>query len=788
MPGIWNINNGYNTINKKVSSKLTFETGQKFSGRISSKGASGEVTIKLSDGWQFTAKIEGDYDKGEGISQFQVTGFEDGNLQLKIIKGNIEGEVSFDDSLDDIIKKEGLSKEDSSLLKSMVKHNIPLTRENIVFIKGILQFNDNIKNNTAEVGKFIDSFIQGKGIEVNSEEGQNIKNTLMSFFDKYNTMSKEDILLFLENNIDINGENIDSYNKLFKSNNSLNLSIKDIADKLSTINIKKEEVLEESFKDIQDLTNKDIEDKLINNKNNISNGSIASKLYLSNDTAKGKVSMLSVLKSMTGTEESLAKTYLKEILSNHSNEFTTSQYRNINNEIESLSQEKLVSLIGKTMDGPNVQENLAQKVITNIFNKELNINEEESLKLNEYIKFITSENKEDSIVTINHGQKNINIDCQKIKDELNSILQNRRRELSQLEFATSKVNIKGLTNEEIKETIGQNLTRFGNVSKEGFSNIVSKLFGKDINIIDDEFRQLKNIYTITNIKEISEPKASSKDVLLQILNSQGNEFTKSEMEQAVKVINELPEEKISTLIKENLDNLGNKDEFKKIIADLSKGSPEVNKSVSPEVNKSVSPEVNKSLNEVKEQLIDLNRKNSILNQVKGSIDELKEAIKEIIPKTDIKGAMLERVSEYIKANINDFKLFNSISNEYYYLALPIKQNNKEYPCKLIIKDNRKDGKKIDKTNVKMVVSVKTVNIGDIDSYISVRNNNLDIKIKCDKKYVKLINSSKDKLKDQLDEIGFISYVKVDQREEEVNLVNCREFFNDKNSRKIDRKV
>ena len=40
----------------------------------------------------------------------------------------------------------------------------------------------------------------------------------MNFFNKYNTMSKEDILLFLENDIDINGENIDSYNKLFKSN------------------------------------------------------------------------------------------------------------------------------------------------------------------------------------------------------------------------------------------------------------------------------------------------------------------------------------------------------------------------------------------------------------------------------------------------------------------------------------------------------------------------------------------------------------------------------------------
>lgn len=772
MPGIWNINNGYNPVNKKISSKLTFETGQKFSGRISSKNANGEATIKLSDGWQFTANIEGDIDKGqsEGILQFQVTGFEDGQLKLKVIKGNVEGNIDFNDSLDDIIKKEGLSREDSPLLRSMVKHNIPLTRENIVFIKGILQFNDNIKNDPDEVGKFIDSFIQGKGIEVNSEEGQKIKNTLMNFFNKYNTMSKEDILLFLENDIDINGENIDSYNKLFKSNNSLSLSIKDIADKLSTINIKKEETSDNNFKDIENSIKKD---SPISSKNNLSNENIASKLYLSNDTAKGKVSMLSVFKSMAGADESMVKTYLKEILNNYSNEFTTSQYKNINNKIENLSQEKLMTLMGKAIDGASTEEDLAQNVITSVFNKELKIKGDEYSKLNEYIKFIISENEEENNINITHGQKNINVNSQKIKDELNSILQNRRSELSQLEFDTSKEKIKNLTNEEIKEAISENLNKFGTVPKEGFSNIVSKVFGKSINIINDEFSQLKKAYTVANIKEVSEPKISSKDVLLQILNNEGNEFTKSEMDKAIEVINELPEEKVSNLIKENLNNLSNKDEFKKIIADLIKGTPEA---------------ATKSVNEVKEQFIDLNRKDSILNQVKGSIDELKEAIKEIIPKTDIKGAMFEKVSEYIKANINDFKLFNSISNEYYYLDLPIKQHSKEYPCKLIIKDNRKDGKKIDKTNVKMVVSVKTVNIGDIDSYISVRDNNLDIKMKCDGKYVKLINSAKDSLKIQLNEIGFISDVKVSQRKEEVNLVNCREFFNNETSRKIDRKV
>ena len=38
MPAIWNVNKGYEVNNKKVSSKLTFEVGEKFNGRIVDKG------------------------------------------------------------------------------------------------------------------------------------------------------------------------------------------------------------------------------------------------------------------------------------------------------------------------------------------------------------------------------------------------------------------------------------------------------------------------------------------------------------------------------------------------------------------------------------------------------------------------------------------------------------------------------------------------------------------------------------------------------------------------------
>ena len=60
MPAIFNIGNINQVNDKKVSSKLTFEAGESFKGRIISKGEGNEVVVKLTDGWQFTAEVEGD--------------------------------------------------------------------------------------------------------------------------------------------------------------------------------------------------------------------------------------------------------------------------------------------------------------------------------------------------------------------------------------------------------------------------------------------------------------------------------------------------------------------------------------------------------------------------------------------------------------------------------------------------------------------------------------------------------------------------------------------------------
>ncbi|MBS5987602.1 hypothetical protein [Clostridium sp.] len=118
MPAIWNVNSSYNVNNKKYSSKLTFEVGEKFSGRIISKGEGNEVTVKLADGWQFSATIDGNIESEENIPlQLQVEGYEEGKLKLKIIKKEVGTNNSSNDSFSEVIDKEGLGKVDVDILK-----------------------------------------------------------------------------------------------------------------------------------------------------------------------------------------------------------------------------------------------------------------------------------------------------------------------------------------------------------------------------------------------------------------------------------------------------------------------------------------------------------------------------------------------------------------------------------------------------------------------------------------------------------------------------------------------
>ena len=622
MPAIWNVNNSYNVNNKKYSSKLTFEVGEKFSGKIISKGEGNEATVKLADGWQFSATIDGNIESEENVpSQLQVEGYEDGKLKLKIVKKEVESNNLANDSLSEVIDKEGLGKDDVDILKKMVKHNIPLTRENITFVKSLLQFNTKINMDNNEIDNFILKYIDSKGISGESEQGKQIINTLKEFFVNFKNLKPEEILFFLENNIELTSENIESFNKLFSSNGN---TVKEVFD-----NIKNDFAgIEVEMKELEDnISNSKIGEKHLDkslkalggeiNKDKLGYNSLVSKLYDSNDMSKGKVSMLAVLKSMTGGDDNLLREPIKDILIGKKEQFTTNEYNTALGKINNLSDEEFINIV---------------------------------------------------------------------KDVLGK-------------------------NGELKE-----------ISKDNVNIVLRSLFGKDIEVGEAELR---------GIQDVIEYKFQELE-----LNNEGVNEDKL-------IGNNIVNKTITTLEQEAITG-GNK----KIL----------------------------SANEL------------IKNDINKKIDGIKDIIKELLVASKGEGEGAEKVIQLLKNNINEFKLFNTISNEYYYLDVPINREMTEYPCKLIIKDNRKDGKKIDRTDVKIVVTVKTVNLGVVDGFLSVKDKGLDVELKCDKNYTKVLELSKSKLSNDLQKLGFNINIKVSMREEDITLASCREFFNDKAMNGIDIKV
>lgn len=622
MPAIWNVNSSYNVNNKKYSSKLTFEVGEKFSGRIISKGEGNEVTVKLADGWQFSATIDGNIESEENIPlQLQVEGYEEGKLKLKIIKKEVGTNNSSNDSFSEVIDKEGLGKVDVDILKKMVKYNMPLTRENITFVKSLLQFNTKINIDNSEIDNFILKYIDSKGISGESEQGKQIINTLKEFFINFKNMKPEEILFFLENNIKLTSENIESFKKLFSSNGStvkeffdnirndfagIGVEMKELEDNILNSKIG-ENHLDNSLKNFSEEINKD----------KLGYNSLASKLYDSNDMSKAKVSMLAVLKSMTGGDDNLLRDLIKDILIGKKEQFTTNEYNTALAKINNLSDEEFINIV---------------------------------------------------------------------KDVLGK-------------------------NRELKE-----------ISKDTVNIVLRSLLGKDIEVGEAELRKIQDVIEYKFQKFELNNELGKEDKLI------GNNIANN-------IITTLEQE---VIIEEN----------KKIV----------------------------SANEI------------IKNDINKKIDGIKDIIKELLIASKGEGEGANKVIQLLKNNISEFKMFNTISNEYYYLDVPINREMSEYPCKLIIKDNRKDGKKIDKTDVKIVVTVKTINLGVVDGFLSVKDKSLDVELKCDKNYMKVLELSKSKLSNDLQKLGFNINIKVSMKEEEISLASCREFFNDKAVNGIDIKV
>lgn len=630
MPAIWNVNQGYNTINnKKLTSKLSFSQGEVFKGRIAEKTAEGEIKVKLSDGWQFSAEVEGDAAFTEqDIVKFEVVGYENGKLKLKLL-GSVEENVEVPkDTLKKLAQSEGLEENDVDILKKMVEYNIPLNRDNIKFVKSIIQFSQRVNNDPKEIDNFINKYLESKNIDPNSEQAVQIRETLSEFINVFKNMSTKDILFFLENNIEMTKENIDSYNKLFNSEINLKEHFEGLAKELKDMDL----ISIPRHEDTQNIKTNLASETIVkeNMTQSTNNESLfAAKVYDSAEAANSKMDILDILKSMVSDEIDVVKTELTNVLNERMNDLNVTEYGELSFKINNLVNDKVVDLIKNSFNEEGkLDENSIKTIVNNIFGKEIKLSD----------------------------------------DELNSLI-------------------------------------------EAFKPIINKNFVEENNDISN-----KNTVNTNN-----------RDVNKSVENE---------------VLDEL--EKLDIKNKEILNN-----------------------------NSILNKHMSKDL--IKNELID-----------KGA--SIKESVKDIIKIIEDNGVENSKIAQFLKENINDFKLFNDVNKEYYYLDVPVNQNGKEYQCKLVIKDKRKDGKQIDKSNVKVVVSVNTINLGKIDNYLTIRGNLLNVDIKCNEDMVKILDKNKDELVKALSSIGLLATVSVSKKVEEVSLTSCREFFNESKLSIIDRTV
>ena len=278
MSGIWKINMVQNQATQQDFNKTTFRKGDSFSARILNiNKESGEIVIRLLDGRQFPAKIDGfieDTLLENYLLKFVVDDFSEGKLTL-VLGGDskpLEALIPLESKsiLEEVIKNLGLkiSKGDEYILKEMLKFNIPLTQENFDEVKTIVDFTNKINMEPGEEDNFIEKYLIAKNIEPNSEKGAMVKNTLKDFFSSLKTLDLNSLLMMKEENIPITEENIKSFNNINKEDLVV---VKNIQEVLEALDIENKDMIIDNKiskdKAIEDkpLTTLDRENKVIKN-------------------------------------------------------------------------------------------------------------------------------------------------------------------------------------------------------------------------------------------------------------------------------------------------------------------------------------------------------------------------------------------------------------------------------------------------------------------------------------------------------------------------------------------
>lgn len=601
MAGIRDISQIYNSTNRRITGKISFKIGDNFAAKILSRSEDGKgIVLRTIDGWQFPAILEEPIEMlPELLVKFQVLGYDNGEVKLKLIPKELDEKTNEEKSLLEIAKSNNLEEEDMDLLKSMTTFSIPLERENISKVKTLVDFLKKINKDPDEIEQFISKYLKGNQISSESKEGREIANSLRNFFEEFKEMPLEEILLFQENGIELTEDNIKSYKDIFEKPQGMKNSLETITNTINNF------VKESS-------TNKKID----------FNGLTKEQLFVDE-----------------GISEEFLQLYYNDV------EVEPEIYENHNYNYEDSYKDTSVNTTNNKLEFDG--ENKAKPLLSKDFNEKL-------------AQLIT----EELPIPLKEGEEGV------------------------------KLLIKEKVVPKVIEKINESMEFKGKVEGE-----------EVVKLIKDNLRKTPELKDVLNEKDLDE-------IVIKLKDS-------------------------------------------------------------------------KDLKELVNLKRNSNTSNVVMDQVKDKIEELKDMVKTIIDaKSELDPKTWNGILNNVKANINDIKMFNTISGEYYYMDVPIKFKEDEYPCKLIIKDDRKKGKKIDSNNVKMAVSVSTVKMGKIDIYLNLKERNMKLDFKCEEQWVKVLDMAKEKLYKILDHNNYNISIKVSEREMEMNLTNCREFFQDAHNSNI----
>lgn len=331
MSNVWKINMVQNYTTRDDFNKLTFKKGDSFSARILRlEGSTTDVIIKLLDGRVFPARVDGDIlqeNLDDYMFKFQLDGFEGGKFLLRILESNVidslgnNGDSAIKDPLMEELLKNldfPVGKEDVPILKSMLKNNIPITEENLLEIKGLKEFIDQSNNSPKELNKFIDKFIEAKGIQNNSYEAEQIKATLGRVLNEIKNLKIDDVFVMKALDIKLNEYNIKAFSKVISNEYSILPEIKE------TTNVIKEQIIGNINKDTQG-------EVIVNRNSTISEGD--KLIYSEKDSSQP---MVSIKESLENKEAILSSEKMVNKEGKHSNDIINERTIGIVNDEEDL--------------------------------------------------------------------------------------------------------------------------------------------------------------------------------------------------------------------------------------------------------------------------------------------------------------------------------------------------------------------------------------------------------------------------------------------------------------------